>query len=192
MATSEVPVVTRTSHAGGTAAILGAALFLVVVIPLHFLQPGYDPSTQLMSELALGRYGGTMVMAFGGLALSVFGIQASAGALGATKDLRGVLMASSLLFLASGLFPLGSTSEIHIAAVASAFVLSVLAMYLFPTRAGRAARLAPRPFSWGLAAGLTASVALGDSVIPMGIAQRGAALFLLAWLISTGWRLSRT
>ena len=181
----------RARRGGGVAAIAGAGLFLSTVIPLHFLQPGYDPSSQLMSELALGRYGGAMVMAFGGLALSMMGIQVSVAALGATIALRAILIASSTLFLVSGLFPLGSTSDIHIAAIASAFVLSALAMYLFPTMAGRASRFAPRIVSWGLAAGMAASVAVGHSLIPMGIAQRGAALFLLLWLCLAGWRLSR-
>ena len=132
-----------------------------------------------------------MVIAFSGLAVAAFGIQISIGALGAAKSLRVLLMATAALFLAAGLFPLGATSEIHIAAIASAFVLSVLAMYLFPTAAGRASQLVPRLVSWGLAAGVTVSVALGHSLLPMGIGQRAAACFLLLWLTIAGWRLSR-
>src|ERR1700682_4669728 len=51
-------------------ALAGVATFIAVVVTLHFLQPGYDPSTQLMSELALGGYGGAMTVAFGGLAVA--------------------------------------------------------------------------------------------------------------------------
>jgi len=189
METDEALVAAR-RRTGGGIAILGVLLFLAAVVPLHFLQPGYEPSSQLMSELALGRYGGAMIIAFGGLALSVFGIQLSAAALGAKVALRSVLIGASVLFLLSGVFPLGSTSEIHIAAIACAFVLSAVAMYLFPAMAGRASRLAPRSVSWTLAGAMAASVAAGQS-LPMGIAQRGAALFLLLWLVTVGWRLSR-
>jgi hypothetical protein len=178
-------------EAGGGIAIVGALLFLATVIPLHFLQPGYEPSTQLMSELALGRHGSAMIIAFGGLALSVFGVQMAVSTLGATLGLRSVLIGASLLFLLSGIFPLGSSSEIHIAAIAGAFVLSALAMYMFPATAGHASSLAPRSLSWGFAAGMAASVAAGQSLVPMGIAQRVAALFLLVWLLVIGWRLVR-
>ena len=172
-------------------ALAGVATFIAVVVTLHFLQPGYDPSTQLMSELALGRYGGAMTVAFGGLAVAVFGIQASIGAMGTGKGLRAVLVGAAAAFLAAGSFPLGAASEVHIAAIATAFILSVLAMYLFPAMAGPASQIAPRTVSWGLAAGVAVSVALGHSVLPMGIGQRAAACFLLLWLTIVGWRLTR-
>ena len=176
---------------GGIAALAGVGIFLAVVVPLHFLQADYDPSTQLMSELALGRWGGAMVVAFGGLALAMFGIQVSIAGLGAAMVLRLVLLLATVFFLAAGLFPLGETSLIHIASIACAFVLAVLAMYLFPSMAGNAARAAPRNVSWTLAVGVAASVALGHSVLPLGIGQRAAACFLLLWLGVAGWRLSR-
>ena len=179
------------ARAGGLAAIGGVLLFLAVVIPLHFLQPRYDPANQLMSELALGPHGGAMVLAFGGLALASFGVQAACGALGARWPLRGLLLAASACFLASGVFPLGATSGIHIGAIACAFVLSVLAMYLFPRMAGRASESVPRLVSWGCAAGVAAGVALGHSMLPMGIGQRAAAAFLLLWFVLVGWRLAR-
>jgi hypothetical protein len=168
---------------------IGIAAFIATVLPLHLLQPGYEPANQLMSELALGRYGWAMVIAFAGLALAAFGVQAILGTLGGTRSLRVVWAVAALFFLAAGVFPLGATSEIHIAAIAAAFVLSVLGMYLYPAAAGRAAAAAPRALSWSLAAGIAASVALGHSVLPMGIGQRLAALFLLAWLAVVAWRL---
>ena len=179
------------ARAGGVTAIAGVVVFLAVVVPLHFLQPRYDPTLQLMSELALGPHGGAMLLAFAGLALAAFGIQAGIGALGAGWPLRGLLLAASACFLASGVFPLGATSEIHIGAIACAFVLCVLAIYLFPRMAGNAAALVPRIVSWGSAAGVAVSVALGHSMLPMGIGQRGAAAFLLSWMAVVGWRLSR-
>jgi hypothetical protein len=170
----------------GTAALTGVALFLATVITLHAVQPGYDPQSQLMSELALGAYGGFMLLAFAGLSLSALGVLLALPS-GAVL-LKGILAAASASFLAAGLFPLGDTSEIHIAAIATAFVLSVLAMYLFPTAAGAAAEAAPRWVSWLLAAGVTVSVFSGHSVLPMGIGQRFAALCLLAWFSIVAWR----
>jgi hypothetical protein len=176
---------------GSAAALLGVAMFLLTVVPLHLLQPGYEPANQLMSELALGPYGWTMIFAFSGLAISVFGVQAAISASGASRVLRALLAAASICFLGAGIFPLGETTEIHIAAIATAFVLAVLAMYLYPSGAGRASAAAPRSLSWGLAAAVAASIALGYSVLPMGIGQRLAAVFLLLWLGILGWRLRR-
>jgi hypothetical protein len=158
------------------------------VVALHILQPGYEPSNQLMSELALGPFGWAMVIAFTGLALAVFGVLLAIAGVGASPWLRFILAAAALSFLAAGIFPLGATSEIHITAIATAFVLSVLAMYLFPTSAGRAAAAASRSISWSLAVGVAVSVALGHSALPMGVGQRLAALCLIVWLVVLGWR----
>jgi hypothetical membrane protein len=163
----------------------------VIVVCLHWLQRDYDPAHQLMSELALGEHGWAMFFAFGGLAIAVFGVQLAIGAFGASRSLRILLAIAALFFLAAGVFPLGAASEIHIAAIAMAFVLSVLAMYLYPAAAGGAAAAAPRVLSWSLAAAVAASVALGHTILPMGVGQRLAAISLLAWLAVLGYRLSR-
>jgi len=176
---------------GAVATMIGVAMFIIVVLMLHLIQSEYEPRHQLMSELALGQYGWAMFMAFLGLATAVFGVQAAIAAFGGSYGYRVLLGAAALFFLTAGIFPLGATSLIHISAIATGFVLSVLAMYLFPTSAGRASVAAPRVVSWSLAAGVAVSVALGDSVIPMGIAQRLAAACLLLWLGIVGWRLFR-
>jgi hypothetical protein len=172
----------------GAAVLAGVTSFVATVVTLHFVQPAYEPSHQLMSELALGPFGWAMVIAFTGLALAVFGVQVAIAIPGASRWLRFLLTVSALSFLAAGIFPLGATSEIHIAAIATAFVLSVLAMYLFPSSASYAAAAAPRSISWSLAAGVAASVLLGQSILPMGIGQRLAALCLISWLAVLGWR----
>ena len=174
----------------GAAVLLGVALFIVPVVTLHFVQSDYDPLHQLMSELALGPFGWAMVIAFAGLALAVLGVHVAIAVFDASPLLRVVLIAAALSFLAAGIFPLGATSEIHIAAIATAFVLSVLAMYLFPSNAGRAAVAAPRLLSWTLAVGVAASVLLGHSALPMGVGQRLAALCLIGWLVILGWRIT--
>ena len=176
-------------HWGTIIAIVGILVFVAVVTILHLIQPEYDPVYQLMSELALGTYGWSMFLAFSGLACATFGIQLELGHLDVARSFRILLIIASLFFLAAGVFPLGSTSEIHIASIAMAFILTVLAMYLFPTNAGRAAMLAPRRLSWSLAVGLAGSVAISGHVVPIGIGQRLAAACLLAWLMVVSWRL---
>jgi hypothetical protein len=164
-------------------------MFLVVVLTLHAVQTHYDPVNQLMSELALGPHGWAMFFAFAGIGVALAGIQFSIARLGATHVLRGLLVLAAVFFLAAGVFPLGETSMIHISAVAAAFVTAVLAMYLFPSLAGRAAALAPKSLSWSFAAGVAMSVALGHSLVPIGIGQRMASSFLLLWMLVLGMRL---
>ena len=113
-------------------------IFIIVVLMLHLLQPGYDPLHQLMSELALGQHGWAMFLAFLGLAAAMFSVQAATASLGGSRGYRYLLVTTSILFLASGIFPLGVAPILHIIAISIAFVLSVLAMYFFPTQAGRA------------------------------------------------------
>ena len=181
----------KTQTLGGVAALLGVALFVLVVVTLHLLQPGYQPRDQLMSELALGEHGWVMFVAFLGLAMAILGIQAGVKSCGGSRDYRVLLGTTAASFLAAGVFPLGETYLIHISAVGIAFVLSVLAMYLFPSAAGRASAACPRTVSWPLAACVVAGVALGHSVIPMGTGQRVAAACLLLWLGIAGWKLPR-
>lgn len=184
-----LPARTRALALGGVAAVAGVAIFLIVVLTLHVVQTNYDPVNQLMSELALGPHGWAMFFAFAGIALALAGLQLSIAALGATLALRTLLILAAILFLAAGIFPLGDTSMIHISAIAAAFVTAVLAMYLFPTLAGGAVPLAAKSVSWPLAAGVAISVALGHSLLPMGIGQRLAATFLILWILLLGFRL---
>jgi hypothetical protein len=171
------------------AAVLGVGMFLAVVLALHAVQTDYDPVNQLMSELALGPHGWAMFFAFAGIAVALAGIQFSIAKLGAAHALRGLLILAAVFFLAAGVFPLGEASMIHISAIAAAFVTAVLAMYLFPSLAGRAAVMAPKSLSWSFAAGVSISAALGHSLIPIGIGQRMAASFLLLWMLVLGMRL---
>ena len=181
----------RAAFLGGWTMIGGALLFLSVVVGLHLLQPGYDPRTQLMSELVFGRGGGAMLLAFAGLAASMWGAQMAVGSLGGSRSLRVLLIAGAALFMAAGLFPLGERAAIHIGAISVAFVAAVLAMYLFPRLGRAAAQASPHYIAWPLAGAVAASVAAGHSILPMGIGQRAAAAFLLVWFLVTGWRFRR-
>ena len=176
---------------GAVVAITGVAMFVVVVVGLHLLQPGYDPQHQLMSELVLGQHGWAMFLAFLGIALALFGIQIGISNCGAARWYRYLLDAAAFFFLAAGIFPLGKTTLIHIGAIAVAFVLSAFVMYFFPQNAGRASSAGPRAVSWSLAAGFAASIALSQLGVPMGISQRLAAACLLVWLGIVGWKLCR-
>jgi hypothetical membrane protein len=175
---------------GAITTVGGVMLFIVTVATLHILQPTYDSRHQLMSELALGQYGWAMFYAFLGLAAAIFGVQSAIGVYQATRSYRILLSVAATLFLLAGVYPLGNTSMVHITVIAVAFVLSVLAMYLFPFSAGRASSVAPRSLSWTLAAGVALSVVLGH-VIPIGIGQRLAAGCLLLWLLTVAWKLLR-
>ncbi|MDX1486617.1 MAG: DUF998 domain-containing protein [Acidiferrobacterales bacterium] len=182
---------TRSRMGAALATMLGVATFVVVVIILHLLQPGYEPRYQLMSELALGPNGWAMLVAFSGLAIAILGLQAAIAKSGGSLGYRVLLLAVAMLVLAAGIFPLGAATLIHISAIAAAFVLSVLAMYLYPKNAGQASAAGPRALSWPLAAGMAVSVAAGHAVVPMGIGQRLAAACLIAWLAIVGWKLYR-
>lgn len=57
-------------RAAGALTIAGALGFTVTVLVLHFVQTGYDPVHQLMSELAQGRHRWAMLLAFSFLAAS--------------------------------------------------------------------------------------------------------------------------
>ena len=156
------------------ATLIGVAMFIVVVLILHLIQSGYEARHQLISELALGQHGWAMFVAFLGLATANLGVISAIATFGGSHGYRVLLGVAALLFLTAGIFPLGATSLIHMSAIA-----------------GRASVSAPRAVSWSLAAGVAVSVALGNSVIPMGIAQRLAAACLLLWLGIVGWRLCR-
>ena len=176
---------------GAVVALAGVAMFVIVVIGLHLLQPDYDPQHQLMSELVLGPHGWAMFLAFLGIAAALFGIQIAISNCGAARWYRFLLDAAALFFLAAGIFPLGKTTLIHIGAIAVAFVLAAFVMYFFPTSSGRASTAGPRAVSWSLAAGFAAAIALSQLNVPMGISQRLAAACLLVWLAIVGWKLFR-
>jgi hypothetical protein len=172
---------------GALFSFIGTALFLMVVIPLHFVQQGYNPRFQLLSELALGRYGWLMLFAFFGLALSAMG--AGIIAYHTAKFPSVIWGLAALCFLGAGIFPLGESDFLHIALIASAFVLSVLGMYVFARQSGK---WASGTLSYLLVVGMTISIFLGNSILDMGIAQRLAALCLLSWFLVIGYQGMRT
>ena len=175
----------------GLLAVAATLAFVALVCALHLAQPDYNPTRQLMSELALGKYGWAMLPAFLCLAAAPLALARGLSRLRGTALPRALLVIAGLGFLGAGLLPLDRSVEGHIACVALAFVAVVLAMCLLPaalpTRFGGATRLA----SWGLAAGTAASVLLGGTLVPTGVAQRLAAACVAAWFCLIGVKLVR-
>ncbi|MFZ5531598.1 MAG: DUF998 domain-containing protein [Pseudomonadota bacterium] len=169
----------------GATAIAGVGVFIIVVLSLHMLQPDYDPRHQLMSELALGTHGTWMLLAFFGMAAATGAVAAAALLQLRTSPAGFAFLVASGGFVASGLYPLGAASSLHIASISVAFVFIVLGMYLLPTTSvfGWPAL---HPVTWSLAAAITASVAAGQAGVALGVAQRLAAASLIAWLLIIG------
>lgn len=163
--------------------------FITLIITLHLIQTRYDPVGQLMSELALGEAGTLMLPAFTLLALAIVLTQFTLRDYQTGYVVQGLFALAAIGFLLSGLFPLGSHSLEHISAISMAFVTFVLGMLAFPTHSGKATRLLSKSMCQICAAGVAISVASGHNLLPMGIAQRLAAVCLLGWLLWLDWRL---
>ena len=186
---NKIPVAMRFKKAySGAGAVGGAIGFIIVVIALQLLQPGYDPIQQLMSELAMGPFGSLMTIAFFSFGMSLFSVHFGLRLLGAPRTPRMFLTAAAICLLGAGFFKLGDAPVLHVGLVASTFVLVVLAMYLLPKANPRFSSWSSRSVSSGLAAGTAFCVSLGGS-IPQGISQRGGASCILIWLFWAGWRI---
>lgn len=169
----------------------GIALFLAVVVALHFVQPDYDPSTQFMSELALGPFGGSLLAAFLGLAVAIAATAANLRIHDAPAAVTALSYMAAAAFLGAGLVTLDVSAHLHTLLVAAAFVLCGLGMYLLPATMSAFATPCHRLASWSCLAAMAFSTALGGDAIPPGIAQRLAAAVLMAWLALVAWKLFR-
>ncbi len=175
----------------GWIVIAGAIGFILTVICLHIVQPNYDPVNQLMSELALGRHGSFMILAFSSFALSVFTAQIGLIQHNTPTILRLFLIIAAICLFGAGVFRLGSATELHIVLVTIAFVLIVMAMYLLPRNVSAFKTLTNSIISWSLGVGTATCIALGQNLVPAGIGQRGAVLCILFWLGWIGYNLIR-
>lgn len=169
----------------------GVALFLAVVLALHLVQPGYDAQNQLMSELALGKHGQFLLIAFLGLAAATAAVSLSLFAHGSPVAIGTLPALAAASFVGAGLVSLGSSIEIHVFFVAIAFILCGLSMCLLPMKVDAFSDLHSRAMCWGCFAAMLFSAALGGVVLSTGVAQRLAALMLLTWLVLVARRLSR-
>jgi len=178
-------VQSRNAYSGWTV-VIGATGFILIVVFLHIVQPNYDPIQQQMSELALGRFGSIMFLAFLSFASSIFALQIGLRRHQTPMILRIFLTIAACCLLGAGFFRLDTANELHIALVSIAFVLIVLVMYLLPQTVAGFRTSLHKAISWILGAGTAAFVALGQNIMPMGIGQRGASLCILIWLLWIG------
>jgi hypothetical protein len=96
------------------------------------------------------------------------------------------LASAALSLFGAGMFRLDNATNLHIILVTISFVLIVFVMYLLPRHVNTFKTLPDKITSWSLAAATAACVALSQNLIPLGIGQRGAALFILVWLVWIG------
>jgi hypothetical protein len=66
--------VSATSQAAAKLSFAASALFLILLVILHFIKPEFDPSWHMISEYEIGDYGWVMQLAFIILALSYIGL----------------------------------------------------------------------------------------------------------------------
>lgn len=173
----------KNNHTNSIITYLGVCGFLLPVIYLHIIQinTGYNPIYQHMSELALGKNGFLMVIAFSSLALSTLGTLLILATLKKSLSISSLLTIATISFIGAGIFKLGSYTELHVALVGLAFITLVLCMYLTPRLINK---FRAKPYSficWGLGASTAIFVACGLSILPTGLAQRLAATCLLLW-----------
>jgi hypothetical protein len=142
-----------------------------------------------MSELALGRHGSYMLLAFFSFALSVFAVPIGLHQHKSPAIIRLFLVIAAISLLGAGVFRLDSIAEIHIALVAIGFILIVLVMYLLPRSVSVFNTLAHKIISLTLGACATICIASSQYFLPAGIAQRSAALCILIWLAWIGYSL---
>ena len=181
----------RRQRLSGAVAIAGVVVFVAVLGYLHAVQFAYDPVHQFMSELAFGVDGGTLVVAFLALAMSLMALANGLASLGGRHVLPLLLVFSALCFAGAGLVPLGASAVVQVSLVGLAFVAVGLAMYLLPSCVPSRSYSAIRWLSWGLLALLVACAGVDSANVPSGISQRLAACVLLTWIVSFGGLLLR-
>lgn len=185
-----------------TLATLGIGLFVALVVLLPFLKgDGYDPVDQAMSELALGRYGGLMTLAFFSLGTGVLALGVAVRRFfGATRAVPGLLIVAGVLGVLSGVFKTNGASaatiesQIHEIVGITLFVLVVVAMFLSVRvfrREPAWTRFARYSLGWAVAATCTFFLVPALEEAAFGMAQRLFAATWLSWMLVLAWRLRR-
>jgi hypothetical protein len=179
------------THSLTTVTLAALATFPILVLALHLIQRGsYDPVSMAVSELALGRDGWLMAVAFSAAAVGMFGFAALL-----RRILPGSVVVPGLAILSgvsSGVSAFvhtdGETARaslhgaIHQAAGLASFALVVVAMFICAVRFRRV----PAWRGWALPTLLWALGTVGAFfLVPVlgpdrfGVAQR---IFLAVWL----------
>jgi uncharacterized membrane protein YfcA len=187
-----------------TAATCSLVVFPVTVVLLNLVQASdYSPRSQAMSELALGRGGGLMFVAF-----TLMGAGTMMLALLLHREIPQAKVAPAALFIAavldvtSAIFhtnrtgtPATTTSDIHQGAGIATFVLVITAMSSTIRHFRHDQRwtgYATPTLIWSIAAIVTFFLipALGNA--SFGLAQRIFVATWLSWMITTTIRAQRT
>ena len=87
--------------------------FVLIVVFLHVVQADYDPVHQLMSELALGRNGSLMLVAFLSLSLAVFTALLILYSYSKNIAVSVLLFISACSLALAGIFKLGAHTTVH-------------------------------------------------------------------------------
>jgi hypothetical membrane protein len=184
-----------------TAALAGLATFPTIVVALHIVQRGeYHPLSEAVSELALGRAGWLMWIAFcaAGTGLICLGIL-HRRLVERSRTAPVLLATAGLLAYVSAVFhadPENATTtslhdEIHQTASLIAFICVIAAMFISGRRFKQDPRwrhLARPTLIWaiGAVAALFLIPVVGDSLF--GLAQRVFIATWLSWAIATSAR----
>jgi len=184
----------RTSRTLASTSLVGLLLFPVIVVTLNAVQAQeYSAVSQAMSELALGRYGWLMALAFVsmGVGTILLGVLLRAGlrtgwlAPGCLV-LAGALDLVSAAFRTNGTGPQTTTSTVHMFAGISSFVLVILAMGASVRAFNREARWRWFAFPTSVWTGVAVAAfflvpVMGDA--RFGVAQRIFVAVWLSWLV---------
>ena len=180
-------------------------VFVVVVAALPVAQRGhYDVVSQAISELALGRLGWLMNVAFVvlGLGTALLASALHAQVPGARWTVR-LLLAAAPLDVVSAVFhaslghgPMPTTAVVHVAAGISTWLLTIGAMFcaVRPLRAAPAWRSLAGPTRVWACTSLVSLVALGPNVVGQdhfGLGQRVTVATFTSWMLVFAVRLAR-
>jgi len=172
----------------GHLSVIGSVIFIGVILFLYFIQPQQNFINQYMSELATGKYGNLMVVAFSGFAISVFSVSEILRMLGSPAILRGLFVIASIFFFGAGVINLELNAALHIVFIMIASVLILLGMILSPHFIVEFRHITYRAVSWGLGIIAVLISILNQYCIPAGIGQKITAGCILIWLIYIGIR----
>ena len=177
------------------AALASAAIFPVVVVALHFIQSGhYHPLSQAVSELALGRAGWLMAIAFcsigtGGLlvALVLRRTATHPRVAPALLAISGLLSFVSAFVHADGSGPTTTHGRIHQSVGIATFVLIIAAMFSLARAFRRDPdwnHIATPTLAWALTAVATFFLVPISGTAYFGVAQRIMLATLISWQLT--------
>ena len=167
-------------------------VFIATVAVLQMMQADYDARNQFISELALGRCGEWLRVAFATLAVALSIIANGLRCAKAPKWLTALPFAAAISFLAAGEITLSASADTHITLVAIAFVCCATAMYTLSRSTSILSGRFTRTISWSCTVILCGAIGLGSHCLDVGLAQRVAASALFCWLCLIAWRLDTT